>query len=219
MSSLLPDDMKVIAWTDGIYEFFPKSIGYERFCYALYDDIKFVEEVFSEVGKRAVAAYERYAVHDAVGALWLADDLGFTEGLLWSVDLMRKYLFPWYKKIGDIAKKYNKPFIFHSDGKLWDIIPDLINAGVNALQPIEPKSWNPVDVKEKYGDKLCIMGTIDLDVLCRGTKQQVVDMVKDHIDKLSYKGGFAIETSNTPAYYMNHDNYKTMIETAINYKK
>jgi len=217
IANLLPQGMKLIAWSDGIYEFFTKLVGYEKFCYALYDDPEFIEKIFSEVGKRVSTAFERVAAHPAVGALWLADDIGYTEGLLWPADLMRKYLFPHYKKIGDIAKKNNKPFIFHSDGKLWDILPDLIKAGVNAIQPIEPKAWNAQEIKQKYGKNLCIMGTIDLDLLCRGKREDVVAMVKNHIDLFKSGGGFTIGTSNTPTYYMNQENYKALLQTTLEY--
>ena len=213
----IPEGMKIIAWTDGIYEFFPKYIGYERFCYGLYDDITFIEEVLAEVGRRAVESYERVLAHPSVGAVWLADDIGYTEGLLWSPDLMRKYLFPWYKKIGASAEKHKKPFIFHSDGKLWEVLPDLLDAGIRAIQPIEPKSWSPVEIKDKYGDRVCIMGTIDLDLICRGTREEVVRYTKDHIDSFRHTGGFVVGTSNTPTYYMNMDNYKAVLETALSY--
>jgi len=218
IAGLIPPKTKLIAWSDGVYEFFTKFIGYETFCYSLYDQPEFVETVLREVGERAVEAYGRVAAHPAVGALWLADDVGYTEGLLWSPELMRKLLFPVYRKIGDIARRCNKPLIFHSDGKLWDIVPDLIEAGFNALQPIEPKAWNAVEVKRKFGDKLCVMGTIDLDQLCRGSREKAISMVKEHLDLLAPKGGFVVGTSNTPAYYINQDNFRAMLETALEYR-
>ncbi len=217
VAALMPAGMKLIAWSDGIYEFFPKNIGYERFCYALNDDPAFVQAVLDEVGRRAVAAYARVAAHPAVGAIWLADDLGYTEGLLWSPALMRRYLFPWYSKLGEIARAHAMPLIFHSDGRLWEIVPDLIAAGVNALQPIEPKAWDAAEVKRRYGDRLCIMGTMDLDLLCRGTTAQVAEMVRRHIDLLGRDGGLVIGSSNTPTYYMNQDNYRAMLQTALEY--
>ncbi|MCL2664652.1 MAG: hypothetical protein FWE82_03490 [Defluviitaleaceae bacterium] len=209
----LPQGMKLVAWSDGIYEIFPKFVGYDNFCYALYDDIKFIEEVFYSTGERAVEAYARVAAHPAVGAVWLADDIGYTEGLLWPPELMRKYLFPYYKRIGDAAKKNGKPFIFHSDGRLWEILPDLIEAGVNAIQPIEPKAWDAEKIIEKYGGRLCVMGTIDLDLLCRGTAFETIGMTKSHI-KAYGSGGFAVGTTNTPTYYMKLENYRAMIDAA-----
>jgi uroporphyrinogen decarboxylase len=217
LAQLMPEGMKLIAWSDGIFEFFSKFIGYERFCFALHDDGDFIEEVFREVGRRAVKAYERVARHPAVGAVWLADDIGYSEGLLWEPGLMRRHLFPWYKEIGRIARQNGKPFIFHSDGRLWDVVPDLLDAGVNALQPIEPKSWDPLAIKKRYGNRLCIMGTIDLDLLCRGTGDQVMRMVKKHIDLLGADGGFVVGTSNTPTWYMNQGNFKAMLDTALEY--
>lgn len=214
-AGMIPAGMKLIAWSDGIFEFFSKYVGYETFCLSLYDNPEFIEAVFTEVGRRAYHAFKQVVVHPAVGAIWLADDIGFTGGTLWSPELMRRYLFPWYRKIGDAARENAKPFIFHSDGRLWDVVPDLINCGINALQPIEPASWDAVEVKKQYGDRLCIIGTIDLDTICRGTRKQVVELARKHIALLGQDGGFAIGTSNTPTYYMNHDNYRALLETAL----
>ncbi|MCL2741002.1 MAG: hypothetical protein FWE70_02685 [Oscillospiraceae bacterium] len=211
----LAPGMKVIAWSDGIFEFFTKMVGYGRFCHSLADDAGFVERVFKEVGDRAVRAYERVAAHPSVGALWLADDIGYSEGLLLSPEIMRKHLFPHYESIGEIARANGKPFIFHSDGRLWEILPDLLRAGVNGLQPIETKAWDAREVKRRYGGRLCVMGTIDLDLLCRGTRGEVEAMVRAHIDGLGKGGGFVIGTSNTPTYYMDHGNYRAMLETAM----
>ena len=96
-------------------------------------------------------------------------------------------------------------------------MPDLIQAGVNALQPIEPKSWDAVQVKQRFGDRLCVMGTIDLDLICRATRDEVVAMVKKHLELLAPGGGFVVGTSNTPAYYMNQENYRAVLQTALEY--
>lgn len=217
IAEYLPSGMKVVAISDGIFEFFTKRVGYENFCYALVDDMQFIKRVFDEVGSRYVEAFDAVLEHEIVGAMWLPDDLGCSHGLLWSPELMREVLFPWYRRLGDVARRHDKPFVFHSDGCLWEIIPDLVAAGVNAIHPIEPKAWSAREVKERYGDKLCLMGTIDMDLLCRGTPQEVESMVKEHIEVLGGDGGFVIGTSNTPAYYVLKENFRAMVETCLQY--
>jgi hypothetical protein len=61
------------------------------------------------------------------------------------------------------------------------------------------------------------MGTVDLDLLCRGTAEEVAAQTKRHIDMFREKGGFAVGTSNTPTYYMNFDNFRVMVQTTLAY--
>ena len=55
-----------------------------------------------------------------------------------------------------------KAFVFHSDGYLWEVIDDLIDLGINALHPIEPKAMDIIDVKRHCRGRICIIGNIDL---------------------------------------------------------
>jgi uroporphyrinogen decarboxylase len=218
LPDLFPEGMKAIVTQGGTYEDVSQMMGYENYCLALYDDPELVAGMYDKIGAWKLAVFERIIGLDSVGAVWHSDDLGYTEGLLFDPAVMRQYLFPWYKRMGNLAKRHDKPFIFHSDGKLWEIIEDLIDCGYDALQPIEPKSWDAREVKARYGDRLCLIGTIDLDrLLCRGTPQEVESAVKRDIDELGWDGGFCIGTSNTPAYYMDIDNFRAMVEATIKY--
>ncbi len=96
------------------------------------------------------------------GALWYSDDIAYQTGLLVSPRVLRTYHFPWVKKIGDLARARNIPFIYHTDGILWDVMEDLIGCGVGVLHPIEPQAMDIREVKQRYGDRLCLMGNLDL---------------------------------------------------------
>ena len=61
----------------------------------------------------------------------------------------------------------------HTDGKVDQIIPDLIACGLDALHPIEPKAMDIVAVKRKYGDRLALLGNIDVDLLTRGSPEEI----------------------------------------------
>lgn len=218
-AEFMPKSMKIIAWTNGIYESVSQAMGYERFCLDIYDNPELIRQMFEMYGRIKTTGFRSCAKNPNVGALWLADDLAYRSGLLFSPDIMREHLFPWYEELGAIAKEYDKPLILHSDGALWDILPELISFGFNAIQPIEPNSWDAEEVNRRYGDKICVMGTIDLDrYLCRGTVEEVRAEVLRHIRLLGKDGGFAVGTSNTPTFYMKMENYVAMLETAVTYR-
>ena len=97
-----------------------------------------------------------------VVAAWYGDDLAYTESLLVSPKIFRKYFFPWIEELAGIAHAAGMPFIMHSDGRLWQVLDDLIALGVNALHPIEAKAMDIYDLKRRYGQKIAIFGNVDM---------------------------------------------------------
>jgi len=216
----LPKKMRVIGWTSGIYEYVVWLMGYENFCFALKDNSGLIKKMFEQVGSLLTGLFEYMTKFNIIGALWLADDLAYTNGLLWSPKPMRRLLFPWYVKISSIAKKAGLPLIFHSDGKLWDIMDDLINIGFNALHPIEPKAMDICEVRRKVGHNLCLIGNIDLGyTLTRGTPDEVEAEVKNRIRDLAPGGGYCVGSSNSIPDYVPLKNYNAMIEATFRYGK
>ncbi|MBC7329116.1 nucleoside 2-deoxyribosyltransferase [bacterium] len=218
----LPEGMKIITGTGGIFEETSFAMGFETLALSLYDEPKLVAKVFDKVGEilTEITDIAAEACEDALGALWLSDDIAYTEGTFFSPSVYRKYLFPWYKRFGEICKKYDVPFLFHSDGKLWDILDDLIECGVNAIHPIEPKAMDIREVKERYGDKLCILGGLNLDYpLSRGTPKEVEEEVKRLIKEIAPGGGYCLGSSNSIPEYVPLENYKAMLESGLKYGK
>ena len=120
--------------------------------------------------------------------------------------------------LSNVTKRHNLPFIFHSDGKLWHILDDLIECGVNAIHPLEPLSLVATQLKKEYGDKLCLIGNVDLDYpLTRGTPEDVRRMVKERIEKLAQGGGYCCGSSNTIANYVPVENYIALLEATEEY--
>lgn len=178
-----------------------------------------VEAIFNKIGEIIYSAFKGVMSCPNLGALWFTDDIAYTEGLMVSPKVLRKYLFPWIKKIGDLAKENNLPYIYHTDGRLWEVLDDLIDCGINAIHPMEPKAWNAVEVKKKYGNKLCLIGNIDLDRICRGTTVEIEEMVKERIKNLAKGGGYCLGSSNTIPNYVSIENYKAMLEASFKYGK
>ena len=79
---------------------------------------------------------------------------------------------------------------FHSDGNIYPIIPDLIEIGLDILNPVQPKSMDPAKLKKEYGDKLTFWGTVDIqEVLPFGTAEDVANEVKLRVQTVGKGGG------------------------------
>ena len=112
-------------------------------------------------------------------------------------EFFRAELFPWMKKIGDLARELDVPYLYHTDGNLWAVFDDFADIGINAIHPLEPNSMDAVEVKEKVGNRFCLVGNIDVDLLSRGTVEEVRTVVRERIEKLGYNGGYCVGSSNT----------------------
>ncbi len=214
--SFLPDGMGVIGQYGDIFTMTWEMMGFESFSLALFMQPELVKRLNDRIGDLVLSMFEYFAQSDAVDVLWYSDDIAYTNGLLVSPDMLHEYFFPWLKKIGDLAKKYNKPLIYHTDGILYDVMEDIIACGVDALHPIEPKAMNIGEVKKKYGDKLCLIGHVDVDLLARGTPEQVSGKVLENIKIAGYNGGYCVGSGNSVTEYVKFENYRTMIETVRN---
>ncbi len=213
VGALLPEGMGVIGQYGDIFTMTWDSMGLEIFSEALYDDPELVQRVIDAYGELVLSMFRYFAESDVVDVLWFSDDIAYTEGLMVSPTVLRRYFFPWLKKIGDLARAANKPLIYHSDGVLYPVFDDIIACGVTAVHPIEPKAMDMAEVKARVGDRLALVGNIDVDLLARGTPEQVRAQVRELIDKLGPDGGYCIGSGNSIPEYVKTENYLAMIET------
>jgi hypothetical protein len=98
--------------------------------------------------------------------LWVWDDLGYKQTPFMSTAMYRELIFPAHKKLFDFAHSHNLPVVLHCDGFVEALIPSLIEAGINCLQPIEIKAgMDLLRIKKNYGDKIALIGGMDERVL------------------------------------------------------
>jgi uroporphyrinogen decarboxylase len=211
----LPDGMGVIGQYGDIFTVAWELMGFEAFAQASFEQPALVEAVLDKVGGLIMSMFETMATMDWVGALWFSDDIAFASGLLMSPDFLRSHFFPLLRRIGDCSARRGIPLIYHSDGLLWEVMDDIIGAGVRALHPIEPKAMDIVEVKRRYGKQLSLCGGIDVDLLSRGTTGQVRELVRTLIAGVGAGGGWCAGSSNSVPEYVPVANYLTMVETVL----
>ncbi|HID40508.1 MAG TPA: nucleoside 2-deoxyribosyltransferase [Calditrichaeota bacterium] len=214
VKDLLPEGMGVIGQYGDIFTMTWEMMGFESFSMALFEDPNLLTALNDKIGALVLSMFEYFARSDAVDVLWYSDDIAFSTGLLMSPEVLRQYFFPWLRKIGDLAKAAGKPLIYHTDGKLWDVMDEIIACGVDALHPIEPKAMDIKEVKARYGDKLCLIGHVDVDLLARGRPEQIRQKVKENIEIAGYNGGYVVGSGNSIPDYVPLENYKAMLEAA-----
>jgi uroporphyrinogen decarboxylase len=128
-----------------------------------------------------------------VDMLWLGDDVGMQNRMMMSPDTWREYLKPRMKKLISTFKNY-KPEVkvaYHSCGYIKPIIPDLIEIGLDVLNPIQPMAMDPAEIKTEFGDKLSFWGSICIqNTLPNGSALDIQNEVKLRMDTIGKGGGF-----------------------------
>ena len=214
----LPDGMKVVVATGKIFTAAWQLMGFEAFCLAVYDAPALLEALFDRIARLQFAAYQRICEMDAVGGFWFSDDVAYAEGLMVSPDILRRYVFPWYTKMVAMAHQSGKVAIYHSDGRLWDVLDDIVACGFDALHPIEPKAMDIVEVRRRCGGGLALIGNIDLDhPLTTGTPEAVRSQVCERIAALAPAGGYLLGSSNSIPDWVPVENYVAMLQATFDY--
>lgn len=116
------------------------------------------------------------ATKGKVHAVLIGNDFGSQTGLMLSPEALRKFVFPGTKKFIEQAKGYGLKVFYHSCGSIFDIIPDLIDVGVDAIHPIQALADNmdPSRLKREFGERVSFCGGVDAqELLIHGTPEQV----------------------------------------------
>jgi uroporphyrinogen decarboxylase len=154
-----------------------------------------------------------------VDMIWLGDDIGSQDRLLISPAAWRRFLKPRLATFIETLKGINPELkiAYHSDGDISPLIPELIEIGLDVLNPIQPRSMDPAAVKKAYGDNLCFWGTIDEQhTLPFGSPADVQAEVIERLNTAGKGGGLIIG----PTHHVQLDtplaNFWAMIDTIKN---
>ena len=126
---------------------------------------------------------------------WAFDDIAFISNMLISPEMFRDIF---KENMRKAASSITKPWIYHSDGNYQAVLDDIVDIGAYGIHPIEKASMDTRWLKENYGDKLCLIGNIDINhTLTSGTEQEVFSEVKECISLLGPNGRFIVSDSNS----------------------
>ena len=173
----------------------------------------FAHRLFARVADINIRIIRR-ATEAGADTISLGDDYCSNKGPMMSPMMFRKFLLPHLKRAVDAIHEGGARCIKHCDGYLWPILDDMVNAGIDCINPLEPvASMDMAEVKERYGQRLCLMGNIDCgELLCHGTPAEVDQAVAECIRKGGVGGGLIVSSSNSIHSGVKPENYRAMID-------
>jgi len=153
-----------------------------------------------------------------VDMIWTGDDVGAQNRMLISPQMWRQYLKPRMAEFISELKTINPALkvAYHTDGNVEPIIPELIEIGIDILNPIQPASMDPARIKEKYGDRLCFWGTIDEQhTLPFGSPAEVEAEVLERLKTVGRAGGLIISPTHHVQLDTPLENFWAMVDTIV----
>ncbi|MHB8962263.1 MAG: uroporphyrinogen decarboxylase family protein [Saccharofermentanales bacterium] len=217
----MPAGMKAIGGVgNGVFECVQDIVGYADLCYISVDDPDLFAKLFERVGEVSLTIWSRF-LHDYSDIYCVCrfgDDLGFKNTTLLSADMIRTHIIPQYKKIIDLVHSYGKPFLLHSCGSIFDVMDDLIEAGIDAKHSNEDQIAPFPEWVIRYGDRIGNFGGIDTDAVCRLPKEEMRSYIHDVINKCKGHGGFAFGSGNSIPDYVPVEGFLNMVEIVREYR-
>ena len=137
---------------------------------------------------------------DRVDIVYMADDYCSQQGPLFSPATFREVVGPYLREVVEIAHKHDKRFLLHCCGAVRPLLPMIIDAGVDMLEPIQIRAtgMEPAGLKRDFGRDICFYGGVDLQqTLCKGTPGRVADEVKRLVEVFGENGGYIIGPGHT----------------------
>jgi uroporphyrinogen decarboxylase len=192
--------------------------GYTKFIEDLYLRPDFVNTLLDRLLEHRIRAGKRY-LDLGIDIMRLGDDFGTQVGMIVSPNIWRKYFKPRMKHLINELRQTRPIYIFyHSDGNIEPIIPELIEIGVDILNPVQPDCMNTETLKKLYGEKLTFYGGISVqETLPLGTVQDVKKEAITRMRSMGHGGGYILSPSHVVGYETPLQNALALYETANQY--
>src|SRR5450759_962289 len=190
-------------------------MGLDGFCTALIDEPERVRELLHRIADYQIGIIGRYL---AMGANIIRglDDFGGQKALLLGPRLWRAFIKPELARVVRGAKEGGAFFWLHSCGRVMEILPDLVEIGVDILDPVQVRANDQAEAKRLYGDQLCFMGGIDTQhLLTLGTPEEIQAEVRSRIQMLGPGGGYILAPDTLVP--TSEENYRAYLEAGERY--
>ena len=169
-------------------------------------------QCLTEAAEDTTAAMREYG--DIYCVCRFGDDLGFKSSTLIDSQDIRGFILPQYKRIVDMVHAAGKPFLLHSCGNIFDVMEDIIAAGIDAKHSNEDQIAPMSEWVERYGDRIGNFGGLDTDHLVRMPLPELEQKVRDLWALACGKnGGFAIGSGNSIPAYVDDERYLLFLKT------
>lgn len=210
---ILPEGMKILVSPYGMLEPLMWLMGFQPFAMALYDQPDLIAAMAERISGIFVPIAEALLQMDAVGGLFTGDDMGFKTATMISPDHLRRYVFPYHQRLAEMTHARDKVYILHVCGNIYAVMDDLIDeVGIDAKHSFEDIILPVESFKAQYGERVGVVGGIDIDFLARASEDEVRVRVRKVLDTCMPGGGYVLGTGNSVVNYMPVQNFLAMVD-------
>jgi len=214
----LPDGMGLITnHSGGMLEHLTSLMSYEGLAFAVHEDPALVQAIAGRVGGLMEKYYEHLLTLDRVIAIFPGDDMGFRTGTLLAPAHLRRFTLPWHKRFAELAHERGLPYFIHSCGNLEKIMDDLIDdVKIDGKHSYEDAIIPVEDFQARYGDRIAVLGGVDINLLSAGTETEIRTRVRTLVDTCGQRGRYALGSGNSIPSYVPAAHYLAMVDEALN---
>ena len=215
-----PDRYIVGHWWQALFESVADLRGMENYLCDLIidrDNIMRLERKLCNFWKEVIKGF----AESGMDGIFFSDDVGDQRSMILSPQTWREVLKPLYREMIDVAHERGLHVLLHTCGNVKEIIPDIIEAGFDAIHPIQPGCMNAREIAGMYRGKISFFGGIDVqNLLPNGTPEQVDRAMKDMMEIFnSPEGGFIAAPANSIMPETPMENIKALFEAVEKYSK
>ncbi|RKY33956.1 MAG: hypothetical protein DRP78_07095 [Candidatus Omnitrophota bacterium] len=168
------------------------SLGLENFREQMYVDLIEFERIFDRLSENLYLRAKRFAAHNFGNIFFIMDTLANDQGLIFSQQFLKMSYLPRVKKAIVPLKQKNIKVILHSPGNISEIIPELIEIGINGIHPVESSSgMDSGMLRKRYANSLLLLCGISL----AGKKDEILECTKRIIHSCTHLRGYFIGSS------------------------
>jgi uroporphyrinogen decarboxylase len=213
-----PEGMGVLTGGPAPFQTMMEIVGFDNLCLMLYEKPELFKAIADRIGAIMVAAADLCASLPFIQGFQLGGDMGYKTGTMLSPDDLRTYILPWHRKAVERIHAHGKLAILHSCGNLEAIMPDLIACGYDGKHSFED-AIEPglLELHRRYGDRICLIGGVDVDFLCRADEAAVRRRVREYIDAMAPDGGYVLGSGNSIPDYCPVEKYWALLDEGLRY--
>ena len=218
MDRLLPDNFGLGLIIGKVFDLGWWLTGLEAYSYALVDQPVLIERLHAKIAAYQERVVERALEFDSLQLVFHADDMAYRSGLIVAPKVLRQHIFPVYKRLNRICRERGVVTVFHSDGQVDRLIDDIVDAGFDGFNPIEPTAMDIRALKRRVEGRLSLIGNVDLSyTLTRGSPDEVDVEVRDLIRDVAPGGGYALASANSIPEYVPWENFVALHSAWLKY--
>jgi uroporphyrinogen decarboxylase len=219
LAEAMPPGMKAVGGVgNGVFELSEDLVGYEHLAYMQVDDPELFADLFRKIGELMLRVWGRFLERytETYAVCRFGDDLGFRSSTLLAPTVIRTHIIPQYHRVIGLIRAQGMPFLWHSCGRIFEIMEDVISLGIGAKHSNEDAIAPFETWIERYGGRIGLLGGIDVDFLCQKKPEEIFEIVLERGRRYrDLSKGFALGSGNSIPNYVPPEGYLAMVRAVM----